>query len=460
MRGRALLLVMVLLAPLAAGTVQAQWPEVVAEEAWPGEPIDNHVHMTWAALTLEVNGWADDHPDIVDLMDIGDSELGKTLWVVRLSDWSMDTKPNGSAKEIVYIDGGHHGNEYLGTALAYLTAKFYINEWEAGNQEAIDVLQNTELHILIMLNPDGNDIDTRWNINQVDLNRNYDHYWNTCPTTQPGSSAFSESETMHNSDYMNAYVTDADLYVTMHTGVWIMLYPWGKWADQPPDWELFWGIREDVHATVSDIPIQNANQGLYPNCGTSRDYGYGVMGFPTFTFETDDEQFVPGSFESLHSRLAEELDVMRFLINNVWYWRARLDVASLEVSEDSVSLDVTNHGYASTTNASLEYRLEDGSVAWASSLFNVNASTSKTVDLAFETSLLRPGGSWNLNYQKRVIDASTWVNESVPAEAVDESGAAGGESMPIATAPLLVVSLLAAIVAERRKGRDEDATED
>ena len=463
MRGRALLLIVVLLAPLAAGTVQAQWPEIVAEEAWPGEPIDNHVHMTWAALTLEVNGWADDHPDIVDLMDIGDSELGKTLWVVRLSDWSMDTKPNGSAKEIVYIDGGHHGNEYLGTALAYLTAKFYINEWEAGNQEAIDVLQNTELHILIMLNPDGNDIDTRWNINQVDLNRNYDHYWNTCPTTQPGSSAFSESETMHNSDYMNAYVTDADLYVTMHTGVWIMLYPWGKWADQPPDWELFWGIREDVHATVSDIPIQNANQGLYPNCGTSRDYGYGVMGFPTFTFETDDEQFVPGSFESLHSRLAEELDVMRFLINNVWYWRARLDVTSLEVNDGSVSLDVTNHGYASTTNASLEYRLEDGSVAWASPLFNVNASTSKNVDMAFEATLLSPGGSWNLNYQKRVIDASTWVNETVPAEAVDESGAAGGESMPIATAPLLVVSLLAAIVADGRNRRErdaKDATED
>ena len=25
---------------------------------------------------------------------------------------------------------------------------------------------------------------------------------------------------------MNTYVTDADLYVTMHTGVWIILYPW------------------------------------------------------------------------------------------------------------------------------------------------------------------------------------------------------------------------------------------
>ena len=68
---------------------------------WPGEPIDNHVHMTWAALTMEVNDWADDNPDIVDLVSAGKSELGRELWVVRLSDWSMETKPNGSAKEII-----------------------------------------------------------------------------------------------------------------------------------------------------------------------------------------------------------------------------------------------------------------------------------------------------------------------------------------------------------------------
>ena len=86
-------------------------------------------------------------------------------------------------EEIVYIDGGHHGNEYLGTV--WLSTKWYINGWAEGNEEAINVLRNTEVHILIMLNPDGNDIDTRWNINQVDLNRNYDHCWNTCPTTQP-----------------------------------------------------------------------------------------------------------------------------------------------------------------------------------------------------------------------------------------------------------------------------------
>ena len=380
---------------------------------WPGEPIDNHVHMTWAALTLEVNDWADENPDIVDLTSAGKSELGRDLWVVRLSDWSMDTKPNGSAKEIIYIDGGHHGNEYLGTALAWLSAQWYINGWNDGNEEAVRALQNSEIHVLIMLNPDGNDIDTRWNINQVDLNRNYDHYWNTCPTTQPGSAAFSESETEANAAYINAHVTDADLYVTMHTGVWIILYPWGKWPEQPPDWELFWSIRDTVNAGISEIPIQNANQGLYPNCGTSRDYGYGIMGFPTFTFETDDEQFVPGTFEDVNDRLAEEMDVMRYLIENVWHWRARLVVESVSIEEGELTLDITNHGQASTANASLEYLSETNEVLWSSPLFGVNATNHSVVAFPFEQNVLKSTGTWNLNYQKRVINAATWVNESV-----------------------------------------------
>ena len=418
MRVAVSLVLCMMLATIPAVSAQSDTRE---EGMWPGDPIDSHVHMTWAALTLEVNEWADDYPEIVDLTSIGESELGRSLWVVRLSDWSNDTKSDGSPKEIVYIDGGHHGNEYLGTALAWLSAKWYINGWAEGNQEAIDVLQNSEVHVLIMLNPDGNDIDTRWNINQVDLNRNYDHFWNTCPTTQPGSSAFSESETLANSIYMNTEVPDADLYVTMHTGVWIMLYPWGKWPEQPADWELYHQIRDDVNENISSIPIQNANQGLYPNCGTSRDYGYGVMGYPTFTFETDDEQFIPGSFENLNDRLEEEMDVMRYLINNVWYWRARLDVQSLEVSDDEVVIEVDNLGQASTINATLQHVDENGEVTWTSSAFTVNATNSTIVDLNASNLSYAGEGMWQLYYQVRVINASKWVTEAIDVQAIENS---------------------------------------
>ncbi len=427
----------------------------MAENTWPGEPIDNHVHMTWAAMTIEVNEWADEHPDIVDLADVGKSELGRSLWVVRLSDWSMETKYDGSPKEIIYIDGGHHGNEYLGTALAWLSAKWYINGWVEGDEEAIRVLQNSEVHILIMLNPDGNDIDTRWNINQVDLNRNYDHYWNTCPTTQPGSSAFSESETLANSIYMNTVVPNADLYVTMHTGVWIMLYPWGKWPEQPSDWELFHHIRDDVQTNISEIPIQNANQGLYPNCGTSRDYGYGVMGFPTFTFETDDEQFVPGSFESLEDRLDEEMDVMRFLIDNVWYWRARLNVTSMDIYEGiGIELNVKNLGYATTSNATIQYLDNSGNILWNSNNFSVNATNSSSITLEASNLTLIENGNFELYYQKRVIDSSKWVNENISKNLIniipEEDDSFLGETLIFDPIAIILVFLLAASWNKRR----------
>ena len=431
-----------LLVASATPMASAQQPDIVQE----------HWYHSYLTLTTDVQAWAVDYPEIVILTVAGQTELGRNLWVLQISDWTQNAKPDGAQKEIVYIDGGHHGNEHLGTELAFLTAEYYIEGWAAGDQEVIDVLTTTELHILIMLNADGNDIDTRWNINQVDLNRNYDHYWNTCPVTQPGSAAFSESETLANSMYMNT-VPEADLYVTMHTGVWIMLYPWGKWPEQPSDWELFHFIRDDVHANISDIPIQNANQGLYPNCGTSRDYGYGVMGFPTFTFETDDEQWALGTVEPLSSRLGEELDVMRYLITNIWYWRARLSVTSFEYSGDSIELKVDNLGRASTSNATVQY-IDEGEVVWTSELFSVNATNSSHVHLDTTNLSLTDYGHFELYYQKRVIDASLWVNESIPEQVIEISD--GGEKgwLPF-TSPIWAI-LAIGLAGLRRNERFQD----
>ena len=437
---------------------------VNAEQNWPGEPVDNHIFMSYAALTQEVSDWADDNPDIVELSSIGQSYLGRELWMVVLSDWSMETKFNGDAKEMIYIDGGHHGNEYLGTALAWLTAKWYINEWNAGNEEAVNVLQNTELHIMIMLNPDGNDADTRHNLNLttaanpfvsevvptgIDLNRNYDHYWDDCSPSDPfapGGGPFSEPETRANADYMNSYMQDADLYVTMHTGVWIILYPWGKWPEQPSDWELFHGIRDEVNENISDIPIQNANQGLYPNCGTSRDYGYGVMGFPTFTFETDDDQFLLFTFEDVNERLREELDVMRYLIDNVWYWRARLSVSSLDVTlGESLTLSVDNLGRATTLNASLQYVNDDtGEVLWESNKFSVNATNSSTVTFDASNLSLIDDGGFTLHYQKRVIDSSKWVTEPVNSTSVSFIDSQPKGLLPGPSALLVIIGFVIA----------------
>ena len=426
-----------------------------AATAQIGQPdiIQEHWYHSYATLTLDLNEWADDYPEIVEMFSIGQTELGREIWMLQISDWSQETKPDGSEKDVVYIDGGHHGNEHLGTELAFLVAEYYIEGWADGQQDVLDVLATTELHILIMLNADGNDFDTRWNINQVDLNRNYDHYWNTCPTTQPGSSAFSESETLANSIYMNEVVPHADLYITMHTGVWIMLYPWGKWPEQPSDWEMYHHIRDEVNSNISDIPIRNANQGLYPNCGTSRDYGYGVMGYPTFTFETDDEQFLLGTIEPLSQRLGEELDVMIYLIDNVWYWRARLVVESIEIKGDEIDAHVVNLGRASTSNVTLQYSDSSGQVLWNSSLFGVNATNQTKITLDARNLTLIEGGNWSIHYQKRVIDASQWVEENIDDSVVEISRNKEG-LLPAPSMFIHLFSILFAAFAGRRKNID------
>jgi hypothetical protein len=242
---------------------------------------------------------------------------------------------------------------------------------------------------------------------------------------------------------MNEVVSDADLYVTMHTGVWIMLYPWGKWPEQPSDWELFHHIRDDVNDNISEIPIRNANQGLYPNCGTSRDYGYGIMGFPTFTFETDDEQFLLGTVEALSDRLGEELDVMRYLIQNIWYWRARLVVENIEITDNQILADVSNIGHASTSNATFHYSDSSGNLLWHSENFGVNATNQSEIIVETQNLSLVVDGVWTVHYQKRVIDSSTWVEELIDESVIKINLGSNG----LLPAPSLFIYLLSIITA-------------
>jgi hypothetical protein len=43
----------------------------------------------------------------------------------------------------------------------------------------------------------------------------------------------------------------------------------------------------------------------------------------------------------------------------------------------------------------------------------VNATNSTTISFDVDQNVFTTEGTWNLNYQKRVINASVWVNETV-----------------------------------------------
>ena len=90
-----------------------------AATAQIGQPdiIQEHWYHSYATLTLDLNEWADDYPEIVEMFSIGKTEWEEKFGCCKFR-LDQETKPDGSEKDVVYIDGGHHGNEHLGTELA------------------------------------------------------------------------------------------------------------------------------------------------------------------------------------------------------------------------------------------------------------------------------------------------------------------------------------------------------
>ena len=91
---------------IASLAVTSASPMVTAQVGQP-DIIQEHWYHTYTTLTLDVNEWADNNPDIVKLLSVGQTELGRNLWMLQISDWSIETKLDGTDKEVVYIDGGH-----------------------------------------------------------------------------------------------------------------------------------------------------------------------------------------------------------------------------------------------------------------------------------------------------------------------------------------------------------------
>ena len=149
----------------------------------------------------------------------------------------------------------------------------------------------------------------------------------------------------------------------------------------------------------------------------------------------------------LSERLDEELDVMIYLVENVWYWRARLQVDMIQIENGNLILDIDNLGHATTRNATLIQTDGDGAVIWESANFTVNASSNVVIELGSYPEGSENIGNWSLYYQKRVIDSSTWVTESIDREKIDVKT---GKSF-LLPFPNLALTLIATLFAANKK---------
>ncbi|MCD8403248.1 M14 family zinc carboxypeptidase [Tenacibaculum finnmarkense] len=101
----------------------------------------------------------DDLDTAIASKKIGESEQGKAIYQLKL----------GSGKIKILIWSQMHGNESTGTKAVFDFLK-YIKAYK--NTEIVNsILNNCDITIIPMLNPDGAEVYTRVNANDVDLNR-------------------------------------------------------------------------------------------------------------------------------------------------------------------------------------------------------------------------------------------------------------------------------------------------
>jgi hypothetical protein len=319
---------LILAALLATGLLTAAAGAVAAAPRFP--PGDEAYH-TYAELTAELQTIAEAHPKIVQLSSIGQSYLGRELWMLKISDnvAASENEPE------VLLTGLTHAREHLTVEQSLAAIRWLVNGY--GNTSRItQIVNSTVVWVAPMLDPDGGEWDIRygkyhsWRKNRqptpgsdaigTDINRNFGYRWGCCggSSNYPydivyrGPFKFSTPEARAERDFVNSRVFDGTqhikLAVSFHSFGAQILFPYGYTTKSlPPD--MVSNDRKAMKALAAGIgarngyrPMQESN--LYITDGTFIDWSYGQARILTFTIELAPQTTSQGGFYPAGSQVA------------------------------------------------------------------------------------------------------------------------------------------------------------
>ncbi len=248
-------------------------------------------YQTYADLTQNLKGLAQTYPNLATLEDAGDSwetQQGKAkrdIWALKIT-----ARPNQEQPAALFT-GGHHARELAPVEVSYRLAKSLL-EGYGKDPRITAMLDSREVWIVPMVNPDGRsrvedgEIFWRKNVHAfsagvgVDINRNYDAYWEKGEAYPPketfrGEAAFSEPETQ----------AIRNLFAKRKFGSWMdyhaygnaVIWPPGYSRDLSPDDAKFRELGQQIVAK-NGYDADTIARRFYLSYGSGADWAYTRFG--------------------------------------------------------------------------------------------------------------------------------------------------------------------------------------
>ncbi|MCK4495810.1 MAG: zinc carboxypeptidase, partial [Candidatus Aminicenantes bacterium] len=279
------------------------------------------------------------YPNLARVIDIGDSLENRNIYALKISD---NVQMEEDEAGVLFL-GCHHAREWISVEVPFLIGKYLVENY-ATNSEIKELVDQSEIWIIPLVNPDGLEYSIHfyryWRKNMrdngdgsygVDLNRNYGFKWGydnagSSPIpfsgTYRGKSPFSEPETQAIRDLFTQKNFQA--LITYHSYSQVILYSWGYTKEPSYNNGLLANLAKEMSALMEPVngrlyEYGQAGDFFYLTNGDTTDWSFGVYGIPSYTIELPPVDQIHGGFfnaeEDINSIFNENLPSALYLID-------------------------------------------------------------------------------------------------------------------------------------------------
>ncbi|CAC9565030.1 hypothetical protein [uncultured Gammaproteobacteria bacterium] len=298
--------------------------------------------IDYAFLQKQALSLATKYPHIFSAKIIGKSIENRDIIAFKIN---SQVNSDAAQKAKIVLVGTYHAREWIVPNVVHLIAQQLLEDYGA-NSEITALIDNSEIWIVPMVNPDGHeysriDDSTRyWRKNRrdngdgtygVDLNRNHSFKWGyddigSSPTTSSntyrGAAPASEPETKAIEDFVTEI--HPQIFVSYHSYSQLVLYPWGYINDLSKDnaqlSAIATKISEAIKAVHGEIykPVKTPEL-LYNTNGDAIDWSYGALDILSFLIELRPSEWLSAGFNGFSPHKDEILPTFEENYNAIKY---------------------------------------------------------------------------------------------------------------------------------------------